>query len=366
MRSTISRITVGVGVGGAVMVLALAACGGASASGANTNSPTATPASSRSTVLTFPPEAPIDPALGVSTAPVTPLVPFVTGTFEGFPTYSYIPPHPVGIVYLFHGSTGSANFANKTETVDVLNELIRRRYGFVSTESTNRTAKQWDVDDASMTSNPDLLRMNRLRQHIIATTPVGPNTPLDGIGMSNGSAFCALWAAALSRAGTSVSAVGLYMAGPTRTVQQLGGLRVPTFMVVATNDTRTNPVKEKADLARIARYGEPTELQEVQPRRVVATRYLRIPGVTSTMANAIVRAYQAAGLIDAQGDLIVSPASLGNLDTQKATARAVRLPAGLTASQKQAVGNETNDMIAAHQFNAEFKVQNAKFFDANR
>jgi hypothetical protein len=158
----------------------------------------------------------------------------------------------------------------------------------------------------------------------------------------------------------------LYMAGPRRSVQQLGGLRVPTFMVVAANDTRTDPANEQADLAVIARAGYPTELHEVQQRPVTAARYGRVPGVDRATADAIVTAYQAAGLIDSNGNLRVPISSLGDTDQQKSLTMRVRLPANLNRSQKQAVEDETKDMIAEHQFNAEFKVQNARFFDAHR
>ena len=87
-----------------------------------------------------------------------------------------------------------------------------------------------------------------LRQHIVATTPVSPATPTFGIGMSNGSAFAALWAATSQRAGAPVSAVALYMAGPRQVGFRTGGLEVPTFMVIGQNGTRTNPTRERADL----------------------------------------------------------------------------------------------------------------------
>jgi hypothetical protein len=310
------------------------------------------------------PAGTIDPGIGVSTQPVTPVVPFDQGTFEGFATYSYIPEHPTGIVYLFHGTGGSADFATKIETVDLLNELIARGFGLVATESTQRTgAKRWNVDDPSRTSNPDLARMERLRQQVINTTAVESATPTYAIGMSNGSAFAALWTAALTEAGIPISAVGLYMAGPRQAVEQLGGLRVPTFMVIAENDTRTSSTKMRADLAKIAAAGVPTELHEVVERPVTADRYLRTPGVTRETADGIVTALQQAGIIDASGNLLIELRNLeGSRDQLGAT---IRLPAGLTEEQKAAVNDETLAMFGAHQFNAEFKEQNAAFFESH-
>ncbi|HEX2736871.1 MAG TPA: hypothetical protein VHP57_01915 [Acidimicrobiia bacterium] len=345
----------------AVTVAALLA--GCGSSGSNSTQP---PKTSTNATHDLSPDAAIDPAVGVATGPVRPVVAFNPSTFEGYHVYSSIPDHPVGVVYLFHGSGGGADIATKLETVDVLNTLISRGYGFVATESTNRTAKQWNVSDPSMTANADLARMARLRQHIVDTTAVDAGTPTFGIGMSNGSAFAALWAAASTKAGMPVRAVALYMAGPTRAVEQIGGLRVPTFMVVGQNDTRTSPPKERDDVARIAAAGIPTELHEVKERPVTAVRYLRIPGIDQATADAIVAAYRQAGFIDAGGNLTVAlPKIVAGAQGNNLKSR-VKLPASLTPAQRQAVGNETLAAIGEHQFNAEFKIQNADFFDAHR
>jgi hypothetical protein len=166
--------------------------------------------------------------------------------------------------------------------------------------------------------------------------------------------------------GIPVDAVGLYMAGPTRAVDQPGGLRVPTFMVVGVNDTRTNPTKEKADLAEIAAAGVATELHEVEARAILPIRYLRVPGLSDADADAVVAAYRQAGVIDDAGALLVALPKISAGDDAADLLPVVRLPAGLTADQRQAVGNETLATIGEHQFNAEFKVENVAFFDAHR
>jgi dienelactone hydrolase len=308
--------------------------------------------------------ATVDPALGVSVAPVRPTYSAQQSSFEGHEVYSSIPAHPVGVVYMFHGTGGGAGFVNKLETVDLLNTFVSQGYGFVSTDSTNRTTKQWNVTDPSVATNPDLARLAKLRHFIIATTTVTASTPTYGIGMSNGSAFAALWAATSERTGMKVSAVGLYMSAPRPVVFQTGGLEVPTFMVIAQNDTVTNPSRERAVLRRIAANGTPTELKEVVQQPIMAARYLRIPGVTQAMANAIVDAYQQAGVIDAKGNLIVP---LPNVRAgEQAKPFGVTLPSSLSRSQNQAASNETLATIGEHQFNAEFKVQNMEFFSTHR
>jgi len=90
-------------------------------------------------------------------------------TFEGFPVVSFVPDHAAGIVFAFHGTGGSADFATKLETVDMLNHLTAHGYGFVSTESTDRTSKQWDTASLSLTDNPDLARLSRLYASLVSS-----------------------------------------------------------------------------------------------------------------------------------------------------------------------------------------------------
>ena len=102
---------------------------------------------------------------------VMPTVQWQHSTFEGFEVISYVPEHPKGMLYVFHGTNGSADFADRVETTDVINRLVARGYGFVSTSSTERTGdKRWDVSDPSLTTNPDLARLARLQAHLVATT----------------------------------------------------------------------------------------------------------------------------------------------------------------------------------------------------
>jgi hypothetical protein len=304
---------------------------------------------------------PIDPTIGVTTAPISSAVSIESGTFEGHPTYSSMPAHPVGVVYLFHGSGGSASFALKVETTDVLNTLTARGYGFVATDSTERTGdKQWDVDHATTATNLDVQRLERLHDHIVATTCAQATTPLFGIGMSNGSSFVTIWSEALKRDGYPVRAQAKYMAGVPIVVKANGGVTVPTQMVVAVNDTTTNPGKERRDLADIQAAGVPGRLDEVQERAVVAARYLRIPGIDQATADAVVEAIRTAGVIDSTGHRIIAVADL------QARLIAVALPASVPAGLRNDIGNETFAMLAMHQFNAEFKTQTADWFDTHR
>ena len=292
--------------------------------------------------------------------PVTPSVTFTHSTFEGFPVISYVPDHPVAMIYLFHGSNGSADFAEKVETTAVLNTFIARGYGFVSTSSTERTGdRRWEQGNPSLTTNPDLARLIRLQTHLVATTPLESSTPLFGIGMSNGSRFVTLWGQTWKDAGYPIAAIWASMGRIADPVTAAGGLTVPTVFTTAVNDFTSPPGPILANYAATVAKGTPTAFYASAERNLSALPYLRIPGVDSSEAAAIVQAFIATGVWNASGQRIVGDAE--HAATQAST---VTLPASVRPVANE-VGNETALQLAVHQFTAEFAPQVAAFFAAH-
>ena len=290
--------------------------------------------------------------------PVTASVGYAHSTFEGFDVVSYVPAHPRALAFLFHGSYGSSDFAEKTETVDVLNTLVARGYGFVATSSTERTGdKRWNVFDPSLVTNPDLARLVRLRAHLIATTAVDATTPLVGIGMSNGARFESLWAQTWHDAGSPVAAGWAASGTVPPPVVSSGGLTVPTFFTAAANDTTVPPAAMVADAAAAARRGTSVELRIGAERALNPFSYLRIEGIDVGEAGAIVAALVATGVWDGSGQRVVPDA-----DAALGRAGSVALPASV-GPQRAAIDSETRVILAAHQFSAEFEVDVADFFD---
>ena len=288
---------------------------------------------------------------------ITPSVQFQTSSFEGFPVISYVPEHPRGMVYLFHGSNGSALFAERVETVAVLNLLISKGYGFVSTSSTERTGdKRWLVTDPTL-ANPDLARLSRLQNHLVATTPLEANTPLVGIGMSNGARFVTLWGQVWKNAGLPVKAIWASHGTSAPFVDGPGKLTVPTVFSTSFNDFTVPRGQVIADFLTAHNAGTPSELYVSQERTLNADQYLRIPGIDEGESKAIFNALVATGVWNASGTRIVS-------DVQQAVNRAAaaQLPASV-APQASAIENETALQLAVHQFTDEFGGPVASFFD---
>lgn len=289
---------------------------------------------------------------------VTPIAQWQHSTFEGFPVISYVPEHPRGMVYLFHGTGGSANFAERLETTDVLNRLVAGGYGFVSTSSTERTGnKRWNVADPSVTTNPDLARLVRLRANLVATTGLEANTPLVGIGMSNGARFVTLWGQSWRNAGYPVKAIWASHGNTANPYDGPGQLTVPTVFTTAENDFTVPPGQVIGDFVRAHNSGTPSELYVSEERALKSVQYERIPGVDPNEARGIVLSLIATGVWNSQGDR-VEP------DVEQAVSRALaaNVPASVQ-SVKSEINDETALQLAVHQFTAEFANQAVAFFN---
>jgi poly(3-hydroxybutyrate) depolymerase len=291
--------------------------------------------------------------------PVTPRVELSTWRFEGFDVVSYVPDDPVGLVYVFHGSGGSAKFATRVETVDSLNDLIDRGYGFVATESTERAGnRRWNVFDPSLDTNLDLARLARLQQHVVDTTTVTQATPLVGLGMSNGARFVSLWGQQWADAGYPVRAIAMYMGTIASPVTAGGGLDVPTFFVIAENDFTSPPGPIIADHLETAARGTPTDLVVAREQPLTSTRFLRIPEIDAAEADAVVAALVATGAWDGQGR---RPAGVSIADAV-ARAGGVQLPASVLP-QRSEIADQCALVLAVHQMRGDVKAQVGNFLD---
>jgi hypothetical protein len=289
---------------------------------------------------------------------ITPIPARQHSTFEGFPVISYVPEHPRGMVYMFHGSNGSANFAEKVETTDVLNRLIARGYGFVSTSSTERTGnKRWNAADPSLTSNPDLARLVRLQANLVATTGLETNTPLVGIGMSNGARFVTLWGQSWKNAGYPVKAIWASHGTTASPYDGRGQLTVPTFFTTAENDFTSPPGGVIKSFVTASNSGTPSELNISRERRLSSVQYERIAGIDAEEGKQIFFSLVATGAWNGQGDR-VEP----EVEQAAAKGLAANMPASMRSVRNE-IDSETLLQLAVHQFTAEFAEKAIAFFN---
>jgi len=183
------------------------------------------------------------------------------------------------------------------------------------------------------------------------------STQLTGVGTSNGARFVTLWGQTSKAAGLPVRAIWASMGRIANPVSGPGQLTVPTVFSTAENDFTVPPAGIFQDAARTRDAGTPMELYVARERRLTAAPFLRIPGIDEAEAQEIVRRLVATGVWRADGTRAVA-------DVQQAAARAsaVSLPASV-AGQRPEIIDQVADVLAVHQFTAEFAPQVQAFFD---
>ncbi len=290
---------------------------------------------------------------------VVPSYPPSTTTFEGFPVVSYVPPNPAGIVFVFHGTGGGASFATKLETVDMLNHLTKAGYGFVSTESTDRTSKQWDTSSLSLTTNPDLARLARLYASLRSGGAITASTPIYAIGMSRGAGFASVFAQAFEHAGYPVAAIAPSHGQIPFIVRASGGLTVPAFFTLGANDPIVDNAQVIAQVQAVASQGVPASVTVEPETNLQAVRFLRVPGIDGATANAVFATLVDAGYWDQTGH------RLAPIATIQAGMASLTYPSNVNAAQQQQLRDQVNVVLAVHEYTATYASQTVAFFDAH-
>ncbi len=283
-----------------------------------------------------------------------------TSSFEGFPVISYFPANARGVVFAFHGTGGSADFATKIETVDMLNHLVADGYGFVSTESTDRNTKQWDTSSLSLTANPDLARLADLYARLVANGDITTTTPIYAIGMSRGAGFASVFAQAFANAHYPVAAIAPSHGQIPLSVRAAGGLHVPALFALGANDPIVDNAQVTSQVDDLRASGVPTALYVEPETTLQAVRFLRVPGIDGPAANAIFETLVRAGLWNASGTRTAAITTIQN------TLPTLVFPPSVTGAEKQMLNDEINVVLAVHQYSATYAQQTVAFFDAHR
>ena len=247
---------------------------------------------------------------------------YTESEFEGRAILSAIPDEPVGLVYLFHGSGGSANFATRLHTLVIAGRLHDLGYGLVASQSADRdgTASgsndgqaRWNIGDAGIDSNIDIRHLLALREQLIDTTGVTASTPVFVMGMSNGGAFSSLFGYVASANGVPVHAIANIEGGVPPASRPLFQKRTPFppyFLLSATMDGLVSSTNQQRTAARIKNRGTPVEVHVIEPLPM-SVRSLMTPGGLDEKRAKKLHAYLVeAKLINSNGERLYRPGSV--------------------------------------------------------
>lgn len=133
------------------------------------------------------------PATGVSvraTYKNAPQWAFTTETLNGVQVLSYVPPNPVGLIFVFHGLTERAKevVQDDIESLIFCLDAVAAGYGVVAPDSIGPSGVSWD-DTTPLATNPDVLNIKAIVQAFLARGAITSQTPLLAVGNSKGAFF---------------------------------------------------------------------------------------------------------------------------------------------------------------------------------
>jgi len=284
--------------------------------------------------------------------------------------YYYFPAGHKGVVYLLHGSGGSAsNIATDFEWSQMINDLVSANYAIIVTESEEVTLStdingdgklNWDASPLDSTTNVDYGNIKALRDTFYLRGYTHSAIPLFSIGMSNGGAF----SSALSflykfRTGVAYCAQGYQVVFNTSTIPfQFCMAKYDDAPEVGTQGDATALTNSQQLTARgvCSKYF----LHDRSP--VYPERFARMPGISIATSTAFFNELKNNHWLDAKNYLKAVSDSVAPIFA--ANPSVYPTYNGFTIAQRLFVTDEIDAMYAAHQFYTDLDKSTIKFLDS--
>lgn len=128
-------------------------------------------------------------------------------TLNNIPVSYYVPPDPIAMVFLFHGTggTGAGQFT-ASEFLSFARDMVAAGFGVAAFDCLNRDTGQWNTT-VTGPSNPDITRLNGILAAMRTQGIIPSSLPLLAFGHSNGGFFSHFSSIEMKWAGVSISAV---------------------------------------------------------------------------------------------------------------------------------------------------------------
>jgi len=270
--------------------------------------------------------------------------------------YHVLPPALRGVVFLYHGTGGSARgwLPGSVENFTFVKDLIAADLGVIITESEETTAQRdmngdgfvrWDVAPPMPDASIDYQNLRAILDTLINRGSISTSTPLFGVGMSNGGAFAVPCAQALGmKAAVSYCAAGR--------PSNASIINTPCLWMMAANDDNENVGdtgnRDAIELARRLRErGVNADAVIRKPHPVYPEIFTR-SGASETASRAIVANLRDRGHLDERGFMRKTSDSIA----AAVMADPASYPAILTQSEvsRTAIVNTLATAYAEHKF----------------
>ena len=281
--------------------------------------------------------------------------------------YYYFPATQKGMVYLLHGTGGSAkNLVDNFEWQEMINDLVNTGYAIIVTEAEEVSLNtdlngdgvlRWALLPLDTTTNVDYGNIRALTDTFYARGYAQPGTPRYSIGMSDGGAF----SAALSF--IYKYAAGVSYCAPTSTVVTSSSI-TPLQFCMAKYDNNPSvgaagDAQAQTNSGALTARGicSPFFLHDHSP--VYPQRFARWNGISLSLSTSIYTELQSNHFLDGKNYLTATGDTIGTKVT--ATPSLYPVMSSLSLPQYTFVTNELNIMYAAHQFFSDYNKTTISF-----
>lgn len=285
------------------------------------------------------------------------------------PVYYYFPAGHKGIVYLLHGSGGSAaQFTSGFEENEVIKELVNDGFAIIVTEAEEATTGvdangdgklRWTQTPVDTLTNIDYVNIRNITDTFYNRGVTSRSKPRYSLGMSNGGAFSAAlsyvykFKAAISYCASSGAFIGNFSTIPLQFCMQRHDNN-PDVGAQGNADALAN--SQNLTARGICSKYFINDRSPVYPQR-----FARRSDISLIMSAALVTELKQNGFIDSKGYFIGYSADL----TTALQANPARFPtlAGLTISQKIFVAAEIDCCVTDHHMFSDFTKLSLKFLN---
>ena len=225
-------------------------------------------------------------------------------TINGVDVLYYIPPTPVGIIFRFHGSGGSAQSTlSSIESRIFSNDAVAAGYGIIALDSSDRVTGDWSFLPPA--NNPDITNVQAVITNFLQRGIISSDDPIVAQGTSRGGVFSSMAAYFLN-----FKADAIYIGFAVDAVMPV--TTVPTIFCAAANDDQdlVGPVGNQRahdQAVSLQNRGVMASFNQHPATPVYPERFWRLANFTETDSHNIYNALKTGGFLDGRNVRIDNP-----------------------------------------------------------
>lgn len=285
------------------------------------------------------------------------------------PVYYYFPAGHKGIVYILHGTSGTAaNIVGGYQWMEMIKDLVNDKFGVIITEAEESTTGKdtngdgsirWSLVPSDTVANVDFANIRIITDTLYSRGVTDRSKPRYSMGMSNGGFF----SAAIASVYNYKTSVQYCSQGPAILMQNT---TIPTQFCMAANDN--NPSIGAAGNADALSYSKALNNRGVcskyfiNPRSpIYPERFSRTGAMSTSQSISVFNELKSKGFIDSRNYFIgYSDNFLSAFTANQAGFPVVK---ALTADQKLAVLEQINLSVADHHIFSDLNRATLKFLN---